>query len=143
MTTLTKPSLLPEMPSFFSDLWDENVWSARFGNQYKLPAVNVIDNAGDFTVELAVPGMKKKDFKIDVDGDMLNVYSEHQEESKEDKKHYTRREFSYNVFSRSFNLPESVDAGKIEATYTDGILKLTLPKKEESKKISKRHVTVN
>lgn len=143
MTTLTKPSLFSEAPSFFSDLWNDDLWTTRyFGNQQKMPAANVIENENDFTIEVAVPGMKKKDFKIDVENGNLKISSEKKEELKEEKENYTRQEFSYSSFARTFSLPETVAADKIKANYEDGILKLILPKKEEAKKQPKRKISI-
>jgi len=144
MTTLTKSSLLPDVPSFFSDVWDEDLWPTRmFGNQYRLPAANVIEHDNDFMVELAVPGMNKKDFKIDIENGNLKISSEKKFEKEEKEEDYTRKEFSYNSFMRTFSLPETVDADKIKANYVDGILKLTLPKKEIAKKTAKRKIAIS
>ena len=99
-----------------------------------VPAVNIRETEKDFTVELAVPGKKKDDFKVEVNNDILTISSEAQtekEEVAEDGK-YTRREFSYSAFKRSFTLPETVDEDKIKASYEDGVLRLALPKKEEA-----------
>ena len=103
---------------------------AEFGNT--LPSVNVKENNQNFDIELAVPGMKKDDFKINLDRNILNISSEAktENEQKDENGKYTRREFNYSSFSRSFTLPsQMVDAEKIEANYTDGILKIMIPKK--------------
>lgn len=142
MTSLTKPSLIADMPSIFSDFWDDDMWSSRFGNQQKMPPANVKENDEDFTIELAVPGMTKKDFDISVDNNILKISSEKKIEKEEKKENYTRKEFSYSSFARSFSLPENVNADKIKAAYQDGILKLMLPKKEPIKKQSKRLISV-
>jgi len=99
-----------------------------------VPAVNIVETKDHFNLSFAIPGMKKDDFHIDMEGNMLSVSCE-KEESKEEKEHkYTRKEYNYSTFSRSFSLPEDVIKDKIQATYTDGVLHLTLPKKEEAKK---------
>ncbi|OFY85189.1 MAG: hypothetical protein A3F72_05265 [Bacteroidetes bacterium RIFCSPLOWO2_12_FULL_35_15] len=95
-----------------------------------VPSVNIIENPSDFKVELAAPGMDRKDFKIEIDNNSLTISGEKKEERKEDKENYRRREFSYNAFNRSFDLPENVIADKIDAKYENGILHLSLPKKE-------------
>jgi len=100
----------------------------RFG--YNLPHVNILENANDFSIEMAAPGLEKKDFHIDVDNDMLTIRSEKKEETKEQLDNYTCREFSYNRFSRSFRLPDNCLPEKIAARYENGILKLSLPKKD-------------
>jgi HSP20 family protein len=81
-------------------------------------------------LELAAPGMDKKDFKVNVENGTLTISAEKKEESKEEKKNYTRREYSYSSFSRSFRLPENCTAEKIDAKYDNGILRVTLPKKQ-------------
>jgi len=99
-----------------------------------LPAVNVKENDNEYLIEVAAPGMRKEDFKIDYDNGRLTISSELKEEKKQDDDRYTRREFSYQSFQRSFTVPENlVDGEKIHAKYNDGILHLTLPKREEVK----------
>ena len=110
---------------------DYGIW----GKTLTVPAVNIVDDNERFNVSLAVPGMKKDDFTINLDGNMLTISCE-KEEKKEDKdEKFTRREYNYSSFKRSFTLPQEVDKEKIEARYEDGVLKLMLPKKEELKKI--------
>ncbi|MGZ6523191.1 MAG: Hsp20/alpha crystallin family protein, partial [Bacteroidia bacterium] len=121
---------------FFSDRWFEK------GPGQSLPAVNIKENNQGFDVELAVPGFNKTDFNINVEDNFLTISAEKQEEKNEEKKHFTRREFSYNSFSRSFMLPKNVDADKIDAKYNDGILKLSIPKKEEEKILPKKEINV-
>lgn len=126
------------MPSIFDDFFKPwNEWFDNGGLMRKvstMPAVNITENKDAYNVSMAVPGMKKEDFKIDVDGNMLSISAE-QEEEKEDKgEKYTRKEYNYSSFSRSFTLPEDVNKETIEAAYQDGVLKLSLPKKEEMKK---------
>ena len=107
-----------------------------------VPAVNITEQKDQYLVSLAAPGMKKDDFNIDVDGNMLTISSQ-KEESKEDKdKRYTRREYSYSSFSRSFTLPDEVNKEKIDARYEDGVLKISLPRYEEAKKTSAKHIAV-
>jgi HSP20 family protein len=113
------------------------------GRAMTMPAVNITDNKDDFIVSLAVPGMKKDDFKIDIDGNMITISCE-KEEKKEDKEaKYTCKEYNYSSFSRSFTLPEEILKDKIEARYEDGVLKIMLPKKEEAKKVViSKHIAV-
>lgn len=103
----------------------------------KLPAVNVAETAEGFQVEFAVPGFGKEDFKINVEKDVLTVSGEHKAENLEESKKYSRKEFSYSSFKRSFTLPETVDVNKIEANYKDGVLSLVVGKKEEEKPVVK------
>jgi HSP20 family protein len=107
-----------------------------------VPAVNITENKNDYTVSMAVPGMKKDDFEIDIDGNMLTISSEKEESKEENDEKYTRKEYNYSSFSRSFTLPEEVNKEKIEAKYEDGVLKLVLPRKEEAKKTEAKHIAV-
>ena len=122
---LAFPSLMNEIfkPDWFGGM--ENLNST-------VPAVNIKDNEKEFELELAVPGRKKEDFNIEVDNDVLTISSEkkHEEEVKEEN--YTRREFGFSSFKRSFTLPETINTDKIKADYSEGLLKFVLPKKEEA-----------
>ena len=99
----------------------------------RVPAVNIAENDNEFHIELAAPGLKKEDFKISLDKNILSVSAEKKAENNSETKKYSKREYSYNSFARSFTLPETVDYSKIEADYTDGILKLTVAKREDAK----------
>lgn len=123
------------MNDFFSPIFGESFVSDRFIS--RVPAVNVAETTDAFLVELAAPGLDKKDFKINVDDDVLTISGEKRTESEEKDKKYSKREYSYTSFTRSFTLPESIDHTKIAATYEDGILKLEIGKKEEAKVVSK------
>ena len=107
-----------------------------------IPAVNVTEHKDEFMVELAVSGMKKDDFQIDVDGNMLTISSEKEETKEEKEKKFTRKEYNYSCFSRSFTLPEEINKEKIDAKYENGILKIALPRREEAKKITAKHIAV-
>ncbi|MBG0783099.1 MAG: Hsp20/alpha crystallin family protein [Bacteroidales bacterium] len=132
-------NLVPTFPSlidrfFEGDLMDWNNWNFA-GSDSTLPAVNVKENDDEITIEVAAPGLKKDDFKLDYDNGRLTISSEKEDkfEEKEGEK-ITRREFSYSSFQRSFSVPETlINADKIAAKYNDGILKVTLPKREEVK----------
>lgn len=121
------------MSRFFNDDWFD--MPARGLDGGSLPAVNVKEEEEQFVVELAAPGMKKEDFKVEVNHDVLTISSERKEEHTEgeEKGGYTRREFSYQSFQRSFTLPKTVDAEHISARYEDGVLHLHVPKREEAK----------
>lgn len=114
--------------------WMDNFWDVDkfFDDEFVkgefVPAVNIKDNKATFEIEVAAPGMKKEDFKVTVENDMLIIAAEHKVEKEEKEENFTRREFSYNSFRRSFMLPENVDAEKIDAKYTDGILHLMMKK---------------
>jgi HSP20 family protein len=134
-------------PSVFEDLFKPwNEWfdnGGYFGRIMKVPAVNVTESKDNYMVSLAAPGMKKNDFKIDVEGNMLTISSEKEENKEEKDAKYTRKEYNYSSFSRSFTLPDEVLKDKIEASYEDGVLKLALPKNEQAKKITaSKHIAV-
>ena len=125
---------------FFCDFENE-FFNHETTNSGDIPSVNIQEDDKQFTLEMAVPGMKKDDFKINLDNQVLTVSTEQKEEKEEKKDHYTRREFVYSSFSRSFRLPKTILAEKIKADYKDGILKVTLPKDEKAKLT--REISVN
>ncbi len=131
---------------FFPSLMNDFMGPDWFGGTDKwntsVPAVNIKDNTEGFELELAVPGMKKDDFTVEIDNDVLTISSEMKSENEEKKDNYTRKEFSYSSFKRAFTLPETVDGAKIDAKYEDGILKLTLPKKQEALPKPKRLISI-
>jgi HSP20 family protein len=148
--TLSRKSLLPSWTSdlfdtgkLFSPMLDFNGNFPALDFASRFPTVNVIENDKDFKLEMAVPGMEKKDFRIHVENDMLTVSSEKKEETNEKKENYTRREFSFSSFSRSFRLPENCLPDKIDAKYEDGILKLVLPKKEVTLSKSVKEIKIS
>ncbi len=115
----------------------DNIEKTHFGLTREfsgdVPSVNIIENENDFVLELAAPGEKKEDFKISLENQLLTISSEVKEEKEENKTNYTRREFVFSSFSRSFTLPKNILHDKVVADYKDGILRITLPKKEEPK----------
>ncbi|GLU44138.1 Hsp20/alpha crystallin family protein [Allomuricauda sp. NBRC 101325] len=131
---------------FFPSLMNDYLNPDWFGGTDKwntsVPAVNIKDNTENFELELAVPGMKKDDFTVEIDNDVLTISSEVKSENEENKENYTRKEFSYTSFKRAFTLPETVDGGKIDAKYEDGVLKLTLPKRQETLPKPKRLIEI-
>lgn len=140
MNTPTKRStLLPSLmdddnfgfPSNFMDAewgFPTRLFNTPFFRNANLPAVNIKDNTKSFDLELAVPGFKKEELKVNVEGDLLTISSEKKDESEEDKNGYTRREFNYRSFQRSFQLPQNVDGDNVKASFVDGVLKLSIPK---------------
>jgi HSP20 family protein len=142
---LTKPTgrLLPSVFEGFFGPMDEFFDRGPWGRIINVPAVNVIENTDEYKLSFAVPGMKKNDFKIDIDGNMLTVSAEVEERKEEKKDEFTREEYNFSSFNRTFTLPDEVNKEKIEAAYVDGVLKLSLPKKEEAKKaLITKHVPV-
>ena len=109
-----------------------------------VPAVNIKETETEFKIELASPGLKKEDFKIEVDENVLSISSERKKELEEQSVNgkYTRKEFSFSSFKRSFTLPETVNEEDITANYEDGVLHLTLPKREEALPKPKRFIEI-
>jgi len=146
MGTQALAKLSDRMPSVFNDFFKPwNEWFDKddmWGRMANVPAVNITEQKDMYGVELAVPGMKKDDFRIDVDGNMLTISSEKEETKEEKDKKFTRKEYSYSSFSRTFTLPEEINKEMIEAKYEDGVLKIALPRKEEAKKPSAKHIAV-
>ena len=129
-----KRSGFPVLPNVFDEFLRD--WSTtNFSDENTtLPAINIKENEDGFTVEVAVPGMNKKDFNIDFENDVLTISSEKTIEDKETNENYTRKEYNYQSFKRSFSLPKDiVDSDKITATYKNGELKISIPKREEVK----------
>src|ERR1700761_141855 len=128
---------------FFSDVFDSIINDSFLSDKLasRVPAVNIAETENEFHIELAAPGLKKEDFKINIDKNVLSVSAEKKTENVDESKKYSKREYSYSSFVRSFTLPETADQTKIEAEYTDGILKLNVSKKEEAK-IQSREIAV-
>ena len=130
------------MPVFFDDFFKPwNEWfdnSSTFSRAINMPAVNITETKKEYQVALAAPGMKKSDFKIDVDGNMLTISSEKEDSTEEKDKKFTRKEYSYSSFCRSFTLPDEVNKEKIEANYDNGVLKIALPRMEAAPSTSKK-----
>lgn len=128
---------------WFSDVFDSLINDLPLNDRFinKIPAVNIAETENEFHIELAVPGLKKEDFKISLDKNVLSVSAEKKTENADESKKYSKREYSYNSFIRSFTLPETADQAKIDAEYTDGVLKLNVAKKEEAK-IQSREIAV-
>lgn len=118
---------------------DDDFWGQNIG----IPPVNISETDKEFKLDLSVPGLKKEDFHIDVDRNVLTISSEKKEESNEDEKNYRRREFSYSSFSRTFQLPEDVDENNIGAKYENGMLQINIPKKEGANIRRKREISVS
>lgn len=130
------------LPGLWNDVFTPDWFGGVDSNKSNLPAVNILEGEKDFTLELAVPGQKKEDFNVELDNDVLTISMETQSEVEDKKAEYTRREFRYTSFKRAFTLPESVNQEDIKADYKDGILKFTLPKKEEALPRAKRLIEI-
>ena len=134
-------------PSVFDDIFKPwNEWFDNGGNMWnrmmKVPAVNITETAKSFELALAAPGLQKDDFTIDVNGNLLTISSEKEENREEKEQQFTRKEYNYTSFSRTFTMPDEVIKEKIEASYENGVLKLVMPKKADTKKAEARHITI-
>lgn len=140
---LTRFSSFPTLFDDFFKPWNELFETGFTGRTMTVPAVNIIENKDSYKVSLAAPGLKKEDFNIDLDGNMLTISAEKEETKEEKEEETTRSEYNYTSFSRSFTLPEDVKPENIDAKYEDGILNIVLPKKEEAKKATiSKHIAV-
>ena len=142
LPSITRSTFRPFFPSLFDDDFFSSVPATGRQNSY-MPAVNIKEDDKNYFLELAVPGMDKKDLKIDIDEDVLTISSEHKNENVEKQEGYTRKEFSYSSFARSFYIPENVNRDSINANYKDGILTVSFPKQEEDRKKITREVKIS
>jgi HSP20 family protein len=132
-------------PSVFEDmLRPMNEWlDERWPFSTHLPAVNVKETDKAYEINLAAPGLEKTDFKIDLNGNMITISAEKEKTEEEKEDGFTRKEYNFNSFSRSFTLPEDTVADKIDANYVNGELRLSLPKKEGAKKSFHQKISVH
>ena len=137
---------LPSFSSWFDNFFDNSLGTeflSNFNTGITLPAVNIKETNNEFILELAIPGMKKSDFIIDVENKVLSISSEVKSENQENNEIYTRREFGYSSFKRTFTLPDSIESDKVKASYKDGILMVTLPKREEAKQKPPKRIEIS
>lgn len=128
--SLIKNPQFPSLKSWMDDFWNtDKLFSDRFTTRELFPAVNVKDRENTYEIELTAPGLKKEDFKIHVENGVLTISSETKKEEEEKNEKFTRKEFSYSAFSRSFSVPENVADEDVKAHYENGLLRLTLKKK--------------
>lgn len=125
----------------FDRFWEDN-WRSGSMPFARVPATNIHETDDNFVIEMAAPGLTKKDFHVDVRDNILEIIVEKEKDAKEEKKDFRRREYSYYSFNRSFTLPSTVMADKIKAKYENGILMLTLPKTVEAKKKPVKEIAV-
>ena len=142
MSTLVKthfagPSYLNGF--FGKDLFNEYNTPAFAGT---VPAVNVVENEEGFRIEVAAPGLQKSDFKLNLEKNQLTISAEKEQKEENKNEKYTRKEFKYSSFQRTFTLPNTVDGDRIEANYADGILSIALPKREEAKEKPARQIEI-
>lgn len=136
----------PTLSNWLDEIFNRDlptVFASNFNNGMTLPKVNIKETADAFTVDMAVPSLKKSDFNIDIDNKVLSISTESEETHEEKSENYTRKEFGYASFKRTFTLPESVNDESINATYKDGILSIFLPKKDEAKQKPARSIKIS
>jgi len=139
MIRFNRPHVLSDV---FQNFFDND--SVDFFNRKgQDPAANILEHPDSFELDLAAPGLKKDDFKIHLENNVLTISSEVKDEKEEEEKNYTRKEFHYSSFSRSFTLPRSVDLEKIMADYENGILKVMLPKKDDARVDIKKEIKIS
>ncbi|MFA6277888.1 MAG: Hsp20/alpha crystallin family protein [Pedobacter sp.] len=128
--------LVPSFGDVFDSIFTDNFFTKA--DMSLVPAVNISETADNFHVELAAPGLAKEDFKINLERKMLSISVQKEQSNEQEDKNYSRKEFSYSSFTRSFTLPDSVDENGIIAKYTNGVLRLDIPKREEAKHITRQ-----
>ncbi|NJO02211.1 MAG: Hsp20/alpha crystallin family protein [Bacteroidia bacterium] len=137
--------IFPRVSTMLDNFFNRDIFDSTNFSSGSLPAVNIKETKDEFLVELAAPGMSKEDFKVELDHNALRISSEkkqeHEEKARDGK--YSRREFSYQSFQRTFTLPHTVENDKISATYKEGILRLSIPKKEEAKEKPARVINIS
>ena len=121
------------VPAYWDDFFNDSFFKQVNSTTSKgnTPAVNVSEDEKGYFIEVAAPGIDRKDFRLEIENDVLTISSEHKESKKEEKQNYLRREFNYKTFKSSFQLPENIDQEQIKATHEAGVLTLSLPKIEE------------
>jgi len=151
MKTLVRQNatLFPSLPSLIEDFFSRDWADSTLANRTysaTLPAVNINENNDAYVIEVAAPGMKRDEFNVELDNNVLTISSQREEkqEQHDDSGRYTRREFNYHSFQRSFTLPENkVEGEKIAARYADGILHITVPKRDEAKVKPIKQIAIN
>ena len=129
-------ALMPGFNDVFDSIFNDTFFNERL--VARVPAVNISESENNYHVELAAPGLKKEDFKLNLERNQLSISVETPAERADSQKSYSKREYSYSSFVRSFTLPDSADHGQIEASYTDGILRIDIAKREEAKMVRRQ-----
>src|ERR1700749_4756882 len=129
-------TLMPGFNDVFDSIFNDTFFSDRMVT--RVPAVNISESENNYHVELAAPGLKKEDFKLNLERNQLSIAVEQSSEQQDAQKNYSKREYSYSSFVRSFTLPETADHANIEAAYTDGILRIDIAKREEAKMVRRQ-----
>lgn len=137
---------LPSFSSWIDNFFDTDLGTgllSNFNTGMTLPAVNIKENDENYFLEVAVPGMKKDDFDVEIDNDILTISAETKSDNETQQDNYTRREFGYASFKRTFTLPDTVESDKIKAKYEDGILNIHIPKREEAKRKPAKRIDIS
>ena len=129
----TNNALLPGFNDVFESIFNDTFFNDRMVT--RVPAVNISESEDNYHVELAAPGLKKDDFKLNLERNILTISVEQSSNHQDSQKNYSKREYSYSSFVRSFTLPESADDSRIDASYNDGILRIDTAKREEAKMV--------
>jgi HSP20 family protein len=132
-------------PNLAEEFFNGDLFPGFFDNEtrYTMPAVNITEGKDDYKIEVAAPGLNKEDFKVNFENNVLTVSSEKEEKNEEKDEKVMRKEFSYYSFSRSFALPQTINAEKIKAIHKDGILQVFVPKREEAKEKPAREIKIS
>lgn len=147
MTLVKMPQVIRKRPvgGFFDTFFADDFFRPAFQEKLfsgTVPAVNVVESANGFRIELAAPGLERADFKVNLEKDVLSIKVEKANSTEETEDKFVRREYNFASFERSFQLPKSIDQEKIDAKYENGILTLTLPKREEALEKPTREISI-
>lgn len=146
MSTNTPTKARANFPSIFDDFfkpWNEWFNGNELQRQLTVPAVNISEEKDGFKITMAAPGLKKEDIHVDIDGNLMTISASTEQENEETDKKYTRKEYNYSSFSRTFTLPDEVNKDNINARYENGILHLTLPRQEQKEKGNSKKIVVS
>jgi HSP20 family protein len=150
MTLIKNAPIFNTLPRFFDDFFTREVngWEGAGNNSVTnstIPSVNIVESTDAFAVEMAAPGMDKEDFLVELDNEILKISSQKETKTELKEGHrYSRQEFSYQSFERTFRLPRTVvDASKIHAKYENGLLRVLIPKREEAKALTPRQIKIS
>lgn len=131
-----KNGAAPILNNVFDSIFNDTFFADRLVT--RVPATNISESADHFHLELAAPGLKKEDFKLKLEGDVLTISVEQNQQDQKLERSYAKREYSYSSFVRAFNLPDSANTENIEAKYIDGVLCIDIPKREEAKIVTRQ-----
>lgn len=140
LPTITRRSF---RPFYMSDFFNDDFLPGLTSRSNSLPAVNIREDEKNYFLDLAIPGIDKNNLRIDINEDVLTISSEIKSENEDNRDGYKRKEFSYSSFCRNFYIPENANKEKIEASYKDGVLVVTLPKQEGEKTKITREIKIS